>query len=318
MYDNGLLNHYKFGNQKDGFLNVSDMSIIENINMVGFRTMQCRVDGSPFYMKLYNHEYPLSRLHGDAEILLSQLYSKAGISSSIYLPADRQGQKILLCNDIEKPNIVLATNYLSKQLSYSRQKTVPFLAKDYKGVNPSRLFTSHAMQQQTKMRLLDVASYNTDRHQANFFYTLEHNAPYLLQEGQEDKDEVLFGEEIVNYFRALRPNKAKDVSAIDFESSGGNISMLLDSNYDENSTFNAYMNDFKKGVMTRPEIMREIKDSENLSQLIDKKEFAEVVGSLDPQGTAQEIEETIGYKVDERMVDVLSKAYDEMAETLLQ
>ena len=146
--------------------------------------------------------------------------------------------------------------------------------------------------------MLDVASYNNDRHFGNFFYVLERD-----EHSRQEQEDFNFGARIVNYFRATRPNKATDVVAIDFESS----SSIL---YPRNEY--VYMNDFGSKELTREQIYDKFKHDENFAELIDKDELAETIGSLDPSAVAKDIKQTIGYEIDEDFVDSLERSYDEI------
>lgn len=309
MYDNGLLEYYRTNAFKDGFIDTEKVGILKSLNSINLKTMQCTIDGRSYYSKVHTPDGIL-KANADAEILLSQIYTKLGIPSSIYIPAQNQGRTFLLCDDVEKPNVVLATNYISKQFSSNKPRVMPFLSNGALQ-NSSRLYTKHAMAQQTKMRILDTASFNTDRHLANFFYTLQRALP----EKEPIEDYSVLGR-ISSYFRSLNPNKAEDVVAIDFESSGRNVEAML--NEDESNLINNYMNDFQRGVMSRTEMLEEIKSNEALATLIDKPQLAEDIGSLNPASVAEDIKQTTGYEVDVKFVDTLSKAYDEMAECLMK
>ncbi len=309
MYDNGLLKYYNKFATGEGYLDTTKIGFVKNLDMVMFKATRCQIEGKSYYVKSHSLKGILHKPQADAEILLSQIYSKLGIPSSIYLPAQHQGEKFLLCDDVEKPNVVLATNYLAERFNAKHPMLTPFLSSTRTGANSQKLYTKNAMQQQTKMRILDTASYNTDRHYANFFYTLQRDV-------KPQTDYSLHGQ-VINYFRSLVPNKVEDVVAIDFESSGGNI-QTLQGGRDANEPFNSYMNDFKPGVMTRSEMLTEIQTNDCLAELIDKQELAESIGSLDPSGVASDIEETTGYEIDPKMVDTLAKSYDEMAELLIK
>ncbi len=314
MYDNGLLKHFEDNSTSGGFLNVGREGFIKNLDTIISKTSKCIVGDHSFYSKTHNSNGTLNKLQADAEILLSQLYAKAGINSSIYLPAESHGGKFLLCDDVEKSNVLLACDFLSKRFQSSRQRVRPFLSSDKHGINPSRCLTLHAMQQQTKMRILDTASFNTDRHLANFFYTLERRASESREQNDEDKS---MAGQIMDYFKSLKPDKADDIVAIDFESSGKNVAKMQNG-YKYGDMFDGYMNDFQRGLMKRPEMIDEFKNNEALAELIDKEDFAEVIGSLNPSEVAQDIKATIGYEVDSGFVDTLSKSYDDMAEILAQ
>lgn len=305
MYDNGLLKYYR-QNALGGFLDTTKIGFVKNFDMLISSVTQCSIDGKKFYAKKLGIADNLYKPRADAEILLCQVYSKLGVPSSIYTPAQSQDEQFLLCDDVEKDNVMLATNYLASKFSLTKPRLMPFLSQGRVGANPYRYFTKEAMAEQTKMRILDTASYNTDRHMANFFYTLQRDI-------KPEQDGTL-GEQIVSYFRALVPNRATGVVAIDFESSGGNINSMIESD----SPLNGYMNDFQNSTMTRQEILDQIQNNEKLESVLDKQDFAEEIGSVNIPSIADDIKEITGYEVDAKMVDILSSSYDVMAELLVK
>lgn len=305
MYDNGLLKYYR-QNALGGFLDTTKIGLIKNTDMIISSVAKCSINDKSYYIKKHGLADNLYKPRADAEILLSQIYSKLGVPSSIYTPAQYNGEQFLVCDDVEKSNVMLASNYLASRFSLNKPRLMPFLSQGRVGANPHTFFTKNAMAEQTKMRILDTASYNTDRHMANFFYTLE----------RDFKPEQVgtIGEQIVSYFRSLVPNRATGVVAIDFESSGGNISVIADGG----EPLNGYMNDFQNALLTRQEMLNRIQNNEKLESVIDKQDFAEEIGSVNIPSIAEDIKETTGYEVDSKMVDILSSSYDDMAELLIK
>ncbi len=314
MYDNGLLQYYKTLGSKDGILDARSLDASENLIVKKGKVKRCSINGGSYYLKSALRAHKPDRHYYDAEILLSQIFNKAGIPSAVYLPATFSDGEFLVSNDVEKDDVVLASRYLGTSLKVEKTKTIPFLASSEEiMVKPTKYYTKNAMRQQTRMRILDTASCNYDRHKNNFFYSLRSS----LEATPQQEEERSVGSEIVDYFRSLIPNKAKDVVAIDFGISGSIIEMLkYGSQYV--SLFDLYSNDFGRKPLQRDEMIEKIEESEALATLIDKNDFAETIGSLDPIGVAQDIKETIGYTVDNNFTSFLAKAYDDMAETLLQ
>ena len=326
MYGNALLQYYKQGFCKNGFLDADKIDAMRNMDLSVFSVRPYDIDGKRYYFKMHSRDCSIQKSRADAEILLSQIYNKAGISSAIYLPADNNGKQFLLSDDVQKPNVQLAMDYINRQYQATGQYKTPFLSNGSN--NASLYFTENAMKQQTLLRILDTASFNIDRHTGNIFYVLEQddNTPACSQNNT-------LGSQIVNVYRSFAGrkdnlsqqdepkslNKADDVIAIDFESSGTLIEKVtLEPSLDYSETFDNYINDFKLGSMKREEMLEEFRINEKLAELIDKPAVAEVIGSLNPSAVAQDIKEVTGYEIDRKMVDVLSYTYDEMAETLIQ
>lgn len=314
MYDNGLLSYYKNLPHDGGYIDADAMGL-KRKDLIILKTTQCTVDNKRFYLKVHNAKGTLNKPQADAEILLSQIYSKLGLPSAIYLPARSGKENFLICDDIEKPNVVLATNYLLKKVNSGYPRLQPFLSRESSSPLLTKYFTQHALSQQTKLRICDTATFNTDRHFANFFYSLQHSAPYHDAEYYEQP--VGAGEQIVNYFRSVRPNKVEDVVAIDFESSGGNASIISRTGNRNLEIYN-YISDFKLGTMSREEMLTEFSTNPKLDEVIDKQDFAEELGSLDVAGVAEDIKETIDYEVDKKFVDVISQSCEEVAESLMK
>ena len=310
MFDNGILKYYIDNPHKDGYLDSKVLGISHNVTGTKRKVEKVIIGGENFYLKSATPFEDVSKRNMDAEILLSQLYCKAGIESAIYLPAENEYGKFLVCDDVTQPNIISAGSHLFPYLSGTENHTLPFLCKANLGVNLPSILTQNAMMEQTKMRILDTASFNTDRHYFNFFYKLKRPSQ---QNGQQESS---MSGNIMQYFRNLISNPANEVVSIDYEISGEIIDRLA-RGYEDAGKESGYDNDFSYSPLIRTEMMEEIKSNEELANLIDKKEFAEEIGSLNPSAVAEDIKQTIGYEVNPKAVDVLSKSYDEMAETLL-
>ncbi len=315
MYDNGLLQYYQSLKSQKGFLDATQLGVDINLKLKNGKVRRGTINGKSYYLKSAIKAHKVNESFYDAEILLSQIYNKAGIESAVYLPATFSDGEFLVSNDVEREDVVLASKYLYTSLKGAKSVSIPFLAgeEDLK-VKPTKFYTKQAMQQQTKMRILDAITCNYDRHRDNFFYTLRR--PLDEPSSKETEESALpVGSQIVNYFKHLVPNKATDVVAIDFGISG-NLMPLL--NYGEQyaSLFDSYYNDFSRRTMHRDEMIDRISSDENLASLIDKKEFAETLGGINPYGVAQEIQDTIGYTINPTYLNFLDHSFSEMAENL--
>ena len=342
MYDNGLLEYYGSLPSPDGFLDISSLGIIKSRDKYRGAGVN-KVAGKRYYVKnVFSKDINYSRKFNlDAEILLSQIYKKAGLSTAIYLPATSQGKTFLISNDIASQNVLPAVSHLYPLFgteigSKSYLRTLPFLIKNRNEleIDPKLILSSQAMQQQTIMRVLDVASHNDDRHYANFFYDIsrqekveahqEENRPAKelqdvfssIDEYSNPSDAVfnLSGQqEIMDYYRSFR---ADGVVSIDYGASG-DIFLALSRGEVSIAEQTDYENEFSSSNLTPKEFKQEIVENEQFAEIINKKELAETIGSLNPSGIAGDILRLTGYEIDGQVVDILSKSYDDMAETLL-
>lgn len=279
MYDNGLIKYYSQNNYKDGILDARDINLVEQ-QKVSFKVTSCASSEGRFFKRVNGSRVKDKKIT-DAQILLSQIYNKAGLQSAVYLPAQIKGKRFLLSNDVSSsPDTILAYDYIAQFPHFQSRFPLDFLSERHSGKVVERYFTERALQQQTKMRVFDTASYNNDRHYANFFYR--------LQDGVAD-----------------------DVRAIDFE-----LGTCAYNRTDAAS--DAFYNDFMPLQMPRQELLTKFKEDELFATLVDKDALAEEVGSINPVAIAQDVEDTIGYKIDPALPQFLDKSFTEMAEVLSQ
>ena len=281
MYDNGLLKYYRQKNYKDGFLKTSDIDLTP-VEDMDERTTKCCLPEGMFFNKFMD-KGQVGKRGLDSEILLSQIYNKFGLTSAIYLPVVYNGQNSVLSNDITHSStsqVISAYDCIKKALDEGNSAPpVDFLSPKAMKMSLSSFFTQKAIEQQIKMRVLDSASYVNDRHARNFYY--------VLNQGKID-----------------------DIACIDFEDSASSAS-----EYDKEWNF---LNDLVGQSQTRDEIIEFYRTSPDIAHYVDKPRLAEDIGSLNPQGIAEDIKQTIGYQVDTKYTDFLAKSYDEMAEALIQ
>ena len=85
MEDNGLLEYYKNKfHLKNGYLNSKDIKFKHMKDLSGFKHLfKVNVNKKPYYIKT-----PRFIGETDAEVLLGQVYAKAGLKSAIYLPIE--------------------------------------------------------------------------------------------------------------------------------------------------------------------------------------------------------------------------------------
>lgn len=282
MVDNGLIKYYRSfrrgkrlldANNKSGFSYTEDRQ--------GKRLVYLHSSEGSFYRKV------LEKPERDAEILLSQLYAKAGLKSAIYLPIGENGEyTYVISNDIESENVVMARDQdakIKKDLGdsvYLVADTPFYLPEDSSRVNVDyfKYITKEGMKNLQLKRLVDVGAYNTDGHDENYFYTLENGL-------------------------------ITDVISIDFAMSG---------RYRENFDLLSYYNEFVKNELRRDAMMRHFKENESLHYFVTPDEMAETIGAVDVVNVAKDIKSTIGYKISHKYTDEIASSFEDMAEQLIQ
>lgn len=341
MKDNGLLEYYKTLPSRHGFLDISKLGRIKGQN-IRRGACQNQIIGHSFYAKcpISNSQNKFIKHIYDAEILLSQVYAKAGLQTAIYLPITTDNGSFLACNDISSPNVIPAVTHLypllgSEVAGTTYIRTLPFLSKTdpiLEKHDPKQILGTETMREQTLMRLLDVASFNDDRHEMNFFYNVQKqpslqsacsksqrisSSQALLpsieccQTAQDAIFNLQDSEQIMDYYRSFKP---MGVVSIDYGASGISHQRIGKHRLDPNSL--EFSNDFTFQDLKRSEFSREVIESETLTELVDKGELAQTIAGLNPSEVAQDILETIDYQVDPEYVDRLSQSYDDMAEVL--
>lgn len=319
MYDNGLLKYYQTLPSNNGFLDITGLNFTENLNLKRGKVRRGNINGSSYYIKSAVKAHQVNKDFFDAEIMLSQLYYKAGIRSAIYLPVTLNSTSFLASDDVERKDVVLAKRFQYECTGRTSLKPISFLSQQPdQEQNANKFFTKSAMAQQTKMRILDTATCNFDRHRENFYYSL--NRPLSIPQSEQQEEGQFSGRQIVDYFRNLIPNKAKDVVAIDFGISGNVIPIVnMGRQYEDSFDIQSiYPNDFGPKLLNRDQMKDSIIDNKKLAELIDKEDFAETLGSLNPSEVAQDVLDTTGYKVDPAYTSFLSRSLDDMADILIQ
>lgn len=320
MFDNELLKYYKQGHSTSGYIDAKELGIFLNLARTPRKLTPVKVDGRNYFIKKTCNDPATAKCRQDAEILLSQIYCKLGIESAIYLPAQNSYGNFLICDDVKSPKTELAGTHLYSYLAGTGLYSLPLFGNDENKKQQnlrtkliSQVYTPQAIYEQTKMRVADIASFNQDRHYQNFFYTLQR--PVIQPEPVDN--ETATSVDIMQYFRNLLPNKATGVVAIDFEDSGTTLQEITKGNpYAD--FLNIYENDFDESAMPRENVIEQFKTNEAFAQTIDKQELAEEIGSVDPASVASDIKETTDYVIDPKMVDVLSRSFNEVAEALTE
>ena len=247
MHDNGLLQYYRQYKNNQGYLKIRDL---------GFEQQFGQDD--EYFMEFL--KTPVGRLHlkqsiknmSDAEILLSQIYKKAGFDTTIYTPVvDNFGDRCVASNEINGKNVDYPYILLEKIRNtrgyeefaecIPERKDGLFLLPQY--------YTKDAIREYLKLNLFDMAAKNTDRHFGNFFQVT----------GNDGK---------VTGFRLF-----------DYSQSGENyyVEALCRIDRREDPSFN-YYNLFTDGEnKTRAEMIEQFKTNETIAPIIDVKQTAEEI-----------------------------------------
>lgn len=295
MKDNGLLQYYKSsGLSANGILKLSQMGgTFSRLKPQRIKHNVVKVlssNGKYFYIKS-----PQFYKEVDCEVLLGQLYNKAGLRAAVYTPVDFNHKQSkypsevqLISNDVAPTgNDVLASKFFDNHKINSNLSTILFPS-----VLPSKqsvleqYFDKKARRDLVLMPAMDAACLNTDRSLLNFYVNTRNgkvNGLSVFDNGfcMETIQEVCkfgkYGSDVLDsYFR--HNLNMQELSIADF--------------------------------------IEELKENETINNVITPTEIAEVVGGVNVKGCAEDIEKTIGYKVDSEVVDVFERSINNFAEEL--
>lgn len=289
MIDNGLIDLYKSKNSAKTFLSAKNNYEYNKIakNLMKFSKISIPTKGD-FYLKL------ASKKEMNGEILLSQIYAKAGFISSIYTPIGEYGiythvlSNNLVHNEkIENPRFFnfkkqdeAIKDVIGENASHFVKSNILFYlpkSKDDEHIDYGKFITKDAMKSLIKMRLFDVSSFNKDRHSDNFSY---------IMDGQ-----VVDGILLFDYGMSGKDYKSKSLE---------------------------FFNEFTDHKISRDEFLLCFKENETLQQFVSLQECAEDIGSIDVVETAKDIKAGIGFNLSRNYVDAIARSYDNIAEELVR
>ena len=290
MRDNGLIKYYRIGNYaKDGCLDLQQLSLLDPLSRVkvGARVQKLKIGDKWFYVK-----YTGMKEETDSEVLLSQVYYKAGIRNAVYTPSKMfckwkfKTNDTVISNDVSNPHKnFLAENFFMFHGERGRCRPVLFPTKKPSGEQLiETFFTKKAQRDMVLMQTLDVASYNVDRKLNNFFF--------------EANDAQITGVITIDNGSNLTYGSKYGVTAQDLQ----------------NASFTNFLG--RGDTITRAETIQELKTNETVNDVITPGEIAKTLGDIDIPKVAQDIEQTIGYKIDDKIVEVLDASITSMAEEL--
>ena len=287
MEDNGLLKYYKSKyHSEDGYLNSKDIKFKHVQNLLDTDNI-CKVDvdKKPYYIK-----EPHFICETDAEVLLGQVYAKAGLKSAIYLPINMHGKygifKGVVSNDVLK-NGKTASEFCDSMTILSSFPTKT--QKDTELIE--EYFERKVLKQIVALHALDVASFNIDRSLHNF--------------GFEVKDDVATGVSTFDNGICFETIKGYKIAKDNFS---GQASYL--------GKFDFYNYLGNLGNKTRKDMIETIKTNETVNSLVTPGEISEMIGGINIPKIADDIKDTIGFEVDKYCVEVLDASFTNMAEEL--
>lgn len=303
MHANEILKHYRGKFDKNGFVDVTDDIVDEDLHSVLHPVTMLKLKCGTFYKKL--SEMGTYKSQMDAEVLLSQVYHKLGFKTAIYVPAQTDSSQFILCNDISGKNIVPASDYhFDLAIKHRNLQGSADCLFDGDNHDYVPLFSPKILKKRTEMFLTDCAALNYDRVDCNYYYQLKNGKPV-------------------------------DIILIDYESSGENFSYAQakalkaspktifsdfskDVRSDKSPSFfrDSFQSDFNPMFLSRKELIASTKDCKELHGVFDANEFANRLGNVDIKGVAKDIKEEINYKVNDKYVDLLASRFDETAEML--
>ena len=227
----------------------------------------------------------------DAEILLPKIYEKLGLTSCKNFPIkNRKGNMFVVSTNVLTDNTLVSGDY---RLNIFANGWRTFSKQDKLSDGTDKLtgkYSENAIKDLLKLRLLDTATFNTDRHQHNFFYTIE---------TKEDGAKV-----------------ATSIKAIDYEDSGGHLTRSLGKEF--------FFNNFVEGgddwgfQLSREQMIDEFKNNETSNIFLPKQECAEILGSVNFQKEAKTLAEETGYFCNQNLVDAWDKSFCDMAGQLIR
>ncbi len=284
MFDNGILKYYKNrANLKNGHLQVEKLGfVVDEKKHVSRSTLKILSPSNELmFLKI-----PLMYGETHAETLLSQIYKSKGIETAIYTPVAYKGSFDLNMTGLISNNVCISENFLrGSEIFRQIYKDTTVLNSDkllfdksQKYVDFTKYFTKDALRDFIRIQVFDLASNNTDRHTDNLFFRVENG-------------------------------KVAHVITIDQGSSMEDIM----------NPQRPFVNYFGgEDCEKRNAIIEKIKHNEIVSELVELKEIAEKVGSVNAGAVAKDIKEQTDFSIDENYISCISHSFDNTAEMLIK
>jgi len=306
MVDNGLIEKY-FKNK-----DLSEHGATFHVDKITSAVSKHVIEKSD--SKVENFYFKSSiKENSDAEILLSQVYAKAGFNTAIYLPVTMTSSeggmlKGVISNDVSTVEKTIdpkmqflkfygATPNIEKTLSaaeYGPRLILPYEINQYTAqiANDNLGFSYDCIRQILKMRLFDVGALNEDRHFNNFFYKFD-------AEGKADSIALI--DHGYSYFGYK-----------DYERNAHDIFYSCTQYYNDFLTPRDFILHIRN--KSRNGMIDNFKHNESMQEYITPRELVETLEQVDVKATARDIYDTIGYKVGEEYVDTIAESFENLAE----
>lgn len=307
MEDNGLLQYYRdLHNVKNGFLCEDVVKSLFGDEIYVQYNVSKYIDknGKVFYSKR-----PRLDKEVDSEVLLSQAYSRAGLNNAIYTPVILNDQTKIVKelrrrNDDYAGSVRLISNNVAPTDEYKLavfsedvfDKNLFTRGKFGKGLIAEEYFSRRAIRNLIVMHAMDLSSCNIDRRLFNFYTYKPQGANGII-------DDLPLIDNGYTY-QAMKEEDLFDEQTKVFSSKG------------IETIFCNYLN--RRTYTTMSRVKSFIKENECVQSVVSSNELAEILGGVDIKGCARDIEETIGYKVDETVVGAFDASFYSTAEELIK
>ena len=284
MIDNGIMQYYREHRSKLGYLKTKELPFPQFYGEGDEEFLEFMQTPTQLFFKK-----EVDKDASDAEVLLSQIYKKAGFDTALYFPAlDRRSKRIVLSNDVRSVSSIEAVELhrkIGKQHpEHKFHECVP-VSDEYPFLLPQYL-TKNAIRNTFRMNAFDVGSFNTDRHFGNYMYDYP----------------KLFG-------------KYDDIKLYDYGQSGYIFSGANSGFLSQRDV--EFPNLFGDGdEKNYNQMIWQLKNNQTVKQYVSSHELAEELGNVDVFGAAQEIKETVGYTIHPQYIDFLSRSFEQTANDL--
>lgn len=278
MSDSNLVNYYRLMMPKNGRICLEAIS--KNICEIDYcfddRLKSFFDKGTKYYVK------PIHRgsQEDSAEVLLSKIYQKAGFDCATYIPAYSKydDNYYVISNNIKTKNSLTQSQFNKPIIKHGGEGKHFFVHDSYgQKIEPSQFFTLDTIRQIIKMRLFDVAFYNIDRNNTNFYYNIE--------------NKVATGVQIFD------------------NSMSANYEDIIKSDCD-------FYHDFCAQSSTRNGIIEFLKSNESTPNFITNEDMTKELLKLNVKETCEEIGDEIGFKIDRQYRDAISDSVQSCAQAL--
>ena len=289
MYGNSLVEYYKTEAAKRGVLDLRKTEFRQRWGKGVEQYLEfISTPSGRYYVK------ETDKMGVDSEVLLSQIYARAGLKTTIYTPAkDNFGKTVVLSNDIKTPSNTYAYDFFrTLRKDFPGQPMVegfPSYKSSFPGANLTKFMRASGIRDYLTMTALDVGCYNDDRHLSNFI------------------------------FETGPLGRVKALSVFDYGQSGENFRDAREAGSTLSEEHLLYPNLFNCGhKLSRACMINQFKNNESTLPYMKPTELAETVGSIDPVAISKDIKGEIGYKISQKYVDTIASSLDNLAEDLVK